>query len=602
EKGKYGRVDKPRGRYMYDAVALKRDESEMLKHRLSRWVTKERSDEVLAQILIPRTDIRGPMFEHDFTWLMFTRYNIDTYKLIYKRLLKGLRDGLDEMVPFLIDDDGTGKALKSGRMVSFVYYEMTVLVRIHGRKPKDGIQGRLSDLRFNHSRVPGKLNADGSINWYELEKFMVVAQGDVLGTLAEPVEGECGVSIFNESIPAKPPEPLDIRFGDGIVITRQASFEENPEFKQISAKVDGVLIYEHTERGVLCAIDVVREIRTKSICFETGNLGHKEVKIPVPISLEEFRPNFRLYSTALVQCDEIYGGFISTEDDAELGIVNSDSHIWAGKKIKAEYVQNSSLEAPEVAITRTIIDAKIKTDRFIAQGERLFPVTNTEVDAISVFMNQVLIQGGDNVIDLGGSLIRHRSAEKILAGDLLDRITHLEEERSALLECIKNDLIQIIKKTTADRRGALIQFAKKMNAYPEAEVMRQLDRFKGYDNMTKIEVLKKNLVKLKALKISLDNKKARKRNYDHKDREAMKELQKVSYRITGFVAPGGILKIRCQDWETEYAADKGCHLGVNLAGKIGEDGAMCILDSSTRPVQNPLTYPQVQTKNAVGDL
>jgi len=585
---------------MYEAAVVKTDQERMLKHRLSRWITKERQDLVLAQILIPKTDMRGPLFESDFMWLLSTRYDIDTCGLIYRRLLKGIRNGLDEMVPFLIDDDGTGRPLKSGRMVSFVYYEKTVLVRIHGRKPKEGRPGGLSDLRFNHSRVPGKHNADGSMNWYELEKFTVVGQGDVLGTLVEPAEGEWGVSIFNDPIPPAPVNPMEIILGDGVDITPQGYDEGGRETKLLSAKADGVLVYQHTDRGILCAIDVVREIKTKSICFETGNLGDKEVRIPVPVALEEFRPNFRLYSTALVQCDEIYGGFISTEDVAELGIVNSGSHIRAGKQISAAYVQNSHLEAPDVSISRTIIDVKIKADRFTAQGDALFPVTNTEVDAITVFMNQVLIQGGDNVIDLGGHLIRDRSVEEISATHTLEKIARLETERAALLDSIKKDLICVIKKTAAGRRGQLIEFAKEMNVYPESEIMRKLDRFKGYDNLTKIEALKKKLGQLKVLKTSLDEEEARKKKSDHKDMNTRTELRKIAYRISGFVAPGGVLKIRCQDWETEYAADKDCHLGIDLSGKMGNDGSMCVLDSSTRPVQNPLTYPQVQTRNAAG--
>ncbi len=189
-----------------------------------------------------------------------------------------------------------------------------------------------------------------------------------------------------------------------------------------------------------------------------------------------------------------------------------------------------------------------------------------------------------------GSLVRESDAARASADH--------QEEQLALLEGIREGLIGVIRKTARDKRNGLIEFARQMNTYPESEILTELDRFKGYDNMNRIEALKKKLRTLLAVKSALNENTRVKEMAQIQDRIIRDDLRRIDYQIAGFVAPGGVLTIRYRDWETVYAADKGTHLSLSLAGKMGRNGRIHMIEETSRQVQNPLSYPQVQAKDA----
>ncbi|MCG8633485.1 MAG: FapA family protein [Desulfobacterales bacterium] len=569
-----------------------------VKDRLGRWIVKEDEDKLRARILIPIEEIRQPGFETDFMWLMSSRYNIERYELIYRKIFDGagLLTDKDVIKGIAVDPDSRGG--KPGRLVSLVFHEKSVLVVIKGEPAVTGAAGEVAHIRFNHNQVPGRANPDGSMNWYELNKFIVVEPGEELCTLLDPVDGSDGINIFGGPVLPDQAAPYPLEFGDGVGIGAYLAGDRERTGMRLAARMRGVLSYTCDERGNLRSLDVEEEISTRSICFKTGNLGDREVRIPVPVFLEEFRPDFSLYSTAAVTCSEVYGGVINTDDRAVLGIVNSGSRIVAGKEIRAEFVQKSYLEAPEVSVTRNIIDVRIKADRFRAEGEKIFALTNTEVDALIVQMNQVLIQGGDNIIDLGRSLINRRASAELSGGDAEDEKHALQEEKAGLLETVKTDLLQAVKKAEPDKRKGLVEFARTMSRHPEEEIVRRLEVFKGYGNMRSIEAMKKKLLRLARLNAAIKEKNCDQERAGVTSREIGEQLQQVSYAVTGFVAPGATLRIRYDDWEREFSADRTHHLQLDVAGNMGPDGNIRIATKTCRQVLNPLSYTQVQAKDA----
>lgn len=593
---------------MHGPALLRHETIDLPESRIGRWIVKEDPDLLRAQILIPKEDVRSPGFGSDFMWLLSFRYNIDRFEAVYRRMVTGLRrlgkmsektgPGKACQQPIPLDEDDRGKPLDTGRQLSIVYYEKNILLVIMGRAAMDGTGGALGSIRFNHKKVPGKQNSDGSMNWYELGKFMVVDQGDELCTILDPVEGDYGVDIFNQPLIPSSAETYSIDIGKGIHTSSFGGGDDGRTGIQLSAGLKGVLTFTHDSRGALRAIDVKEQIKTRSISFKTGNIGAREVKIPVPVFLEEFRPDFKLFSSAFVKCSEVCGGFIHTDDTAELGIVNSGSHIQAGKEIRAEFVQKSRLEAPQVTVTKNIIDVRVRADRFTAQGEKIFAITNTEIDAVTVRMNQVLIQGNDNIIDLGRSLIREKQDAHEQACDAQNRILLLEEEKELLLASVRDAFAGAIKKSDPDKRARLIALARKMSTLSASGIRDALDRVKGYANMGRVESLKQKLAELNAAKSGIHEKE------DERDRAAAQRFRAkdringISYRISGFVAPGATLKIRCDEWETVYSADGEKHLSLSLAGNMRPDGKIRETEAVCRQVQNPLSYPQVRIKDA----
>ncbi len=583
---------------MYEGDGFSFGRADRVKDRLGRWIIKEDEDKLRARILIPIKEIRRPGFESDFMWLMSSRYHIDRYEPVYQKIFDGIgilteKDVIDGIA---VDWDRQEKI--PGRFVSLVFHETTVLVVIKGQPAVSGVGGEVADIRFNHDQVPGKANPDGSMNWYELNKFVVVERGDALCTLLEPVEGSDGTNIFGRPVLPGTAVPYSLEFGEGVVVSAYLAGNGERSGVRLAAGIKGVLTFKCDERDVLRSLDVEEQISTRSICFKTGNLGDREVRIPVPVFLEEFRPDFSLYSTAQVTCGEVYGGIINTEDSAILGIVNSGSRIVAGRQIRADFVQKSYLEAPEVTITRNIIDVRIRADKFTAEGEKIFALTNTEVDAVMVHMNKVLIQGGDNIIDLGRSLIKEQAAAVLSSDDAADAVFEMETEKAGLLNAVKIDLLDAVKKADPDKRKGLVDFARKMNQHPEHEICRRLESYKGYGNMKPIEAMKKKLLRLARLNSGVREKMREQDQAGLTSGGIGERLKKISYSVRGFVTPGSTLKIRYNDWEREFSADRTHHLQLDIAGRMVPGGGMSLSTKTCRAVQNPLSYPQVQAKGA----
>ena len=581
---------------MYEAAPLNRNREYLQGDAPGGWIIKEDPDLTRARILIPRKDIRASWFELEFKALMSGRYNLDNYGPVYHRIIRGLSSKTREIDPFTTDkSSGWGEA---SRKIALVFYEHAVLVVLRGQPARSGAHGRISSLRFNPDLAPGKQNLDGSMNWYELNKFTVVDQGEALCTLVDPGEGKYGVSIFNHAIQPATGVPYNLRIGKNIRITSWVSENGREKGQRLIAGKKGVLVLEHDGAGRLSALDVREKIRARSISFKTGNIGDRKVKIPVPVFLDEFRPDFKLYSSAQVKCSEVYGGFISTEDSAELDIVNAGSRIRAGEKIRAAFVQKSALEAREVAVTRTLIDVRVTADRFTARGEEIFTVTNADIDAVAVRMNRVLVQGDDNVIDLGRSLLRQKQAVGRESEEAALQIEDLGAKKRGLLDSIRSNLAAAVKKADPDKRAGLIQFAKTMHRVPAPDILDAFDAFKGYGNLKKIEALKKQLPRVRAINARLKEKKEAAVKAQKAYRRLCRALKNVSFRVEGFIAPGAVLKIRCDQWEAVYSTDGKTHLNLNVSGRLSDTGEMMLDKSSCVPARHPLTYPQVQSGNA----
>lgn len=568
-----------------------------IRRMIDRWIMKDDPGLIDAQIVIPRGDVPKPGFETGLMWILSSRYNITHYEKADYQIVRQLESGDETGAPILIDIQADGTEWLRGRRLDIRYSEETIILIIRGRLPTPGQNGKIGSITFNHKSVPGRRNPDGSMNWYELDKFSVVDEGDLLCTIRDPVKGEAGITVFRHPISPGPVHPYPLKTGKGIRSEHFRDADGNPGTRLV-ADVQGVLAFNKDARGNLRKIEVKDRIKTKSICFKTGNLGDREVKIPVPVFLEAFHPDFKLYSTAFVKCDEVYGGFLKTEAEAELSIVNAGSHVIAGRKITATFVQSSILEAPEVYITRNIIDVRVKADKFVVESIEPSLFVDTEIDTAVAQLDGVLIQGSDNVIDLGRSGIRDRESAGAEARDAADRIAMLENEKNSLLTKVKADLINAIHKAEPGKKQGLIAFAQKMHTYAGTELREELDRFRGYENLKKIESLKNNLLLLGAVKSSIAKEAARKEAAEARMLQIEKHLAGISFMVKGVVAPGATLRLKYGNWEKVYSSERRDALNLHIAGKPGRAGVMDFYKSRCVTIRRSLSYPQVKEKDA----
>jgi len=566
--------------------------------KFGKWILREEENLVSAQVLIPRQEIHAFGFERDLRWLMCNRYNVDNFDKTYKQIVKRLGPDSEDGRPLLIDEDEIGNEAPTGRSLHIVYHEETIILHIHGRLPLPGKNGKLKQITFNYKAVPGKKNPDGSMNWYELDKFAVVEKGDSLCILLEPIDGKDGISIYNS--PIKPPlvEPYELKIGSGVKVKKFEDKISGRTGMRLTSGIKGVVSCKKDRMEALRSIDVEDVIKTKCISFKTGNLGDQEVKIPVPIFLEEFRPDFKLYSTAFVKCDEVYGGFLTTEDEARLGIVNAGSHIVAGKRITADFVQNSTLEAPEVVIINNIIDVRVKTDRFVARSTGRSVVINTEIDAGIALLKGVLLQGSDNVIDLGKSLVEEEKELYDSVKDANIQIAQFEDDITSLLESVKIDLAIVVKMIDPKKKKPMIEFFRNMHTYSQPALQKALDSFKEVNNLKKIEALKKKLIRISEAKSIITGHTEKRDAALDRLGEIKKELSDVSFSIKGVVANGASLKIRHGDWEKVYTPNDKENLSLNVSGKLGYNGLMNLYKKNVQTGKKYLSYQEVTTKDA----
>jgi len=230
--------------------------------------------------------------------------------------------------------------------------ENVSFVAAKGRPPVPGKDAFIAYHFDTNYLKPGKIDADGNMDYRERGSIPRVGAGDLLATKIPMKTGEPGTDIYNTPIP--PPEANDVPLacGPGARLS-----EDN---MQVYAQIDG---QPHIAVGG--AVCVFAELTIDGdVNFTTGNIDFDGNVIVKGSVLNGFS----------VKCGnlfakEISGAAIFALGDVVVseGIINAD--IRAEGDVKARFVTGANIKSfGSVMIDKELIDAKIRSSaKFLSE-------------------------------------------------------------------------------------------------------------------------------------------------------------------------------------------------------------------------------------------
>lgn len=196
----------------------------------------------------------------------------------------------------------------------------------------DELAGKLDEIKRRNDLVRDMSNqgraaempdgTDGAIDFREMSAFVIVKQGDVVGTVHEKDDGTDGIDVRGQTIPAKKGKSCPIKIGNTIEVTSGEAVAKN----------DGVLKYRIDSVEVSPTLDIAGDVD-----YETGNVDfpgdvdvlggvkdHFVVKAGGAITIHK-----------LVEAAEIIGGaggvsFKQGMAGRELGLLDLEGDLHAG--------------------------------------------------------------------------------------------------------------------------------------------------------------------------------------------------------------------------------------------------------------------------------
>ncbi len=240
-----------------------------------------------------------------------------------------------------------------------------------GDLPGDSTDGRLEYHVVIGSRA-GTLLADGSIDLRERNGTVAVTAGQRICTLVDPITGTCGRDVLG--VPVAVREPSLFALEEGANTTCEA-IEGG---KQISAAIDGVIIFEGTKLSVNPALTVRGDVD-----FEVGNIDVGDDVIIQGSVLSGFR--VRAGGSVMVSGVVEVGAVIEAGRHIVVaqGIIGETTTVTAGADVETRYVQGARILAGgTVRIGSFLYNARVQADGDIvvsaAGGERAGTIVGGE--------------------------------------------------------------------------------------------------------------------------------------------------------------------------------------------------------------------------------
>lgn len=244
--------------------------------------------------------------------------------LVQQNIIQGIKE--DEVIEAWISGSGKEKLLVA-----------------KGRDPVHGTDGFISFQFKKDFTNPGKLMADGTIDFRDRGEIPFAVKGQELARKIPAQAGKNGTSIYGTDILAQEPkEPVFIA-GSGTQLSQDGLL--------ISAALDG---QPHVD--ALGTITVNPELMIKGdVDFETGNIdfnGNIIVKGTV-------KQGFKVKGINLI-AQEVEGGVIELSGDLNVSAGITDAFIEAQGNVYAKFINHSTiLGFGDLIIQKEIIDSEI---------------------------------------------------------------------------------------------------------------------------------------------------------------------------------------------------------------------------------------------------
>ena len=127
-----------------------------------------------------------------------------------------------------------------------------------GTPPTHGRAGYV-ELAFEQGLAPGRLNADGHMDFFERGLLKSVSAGQLVARLHPPAPGQAGVDVDGQVLPARAGEPAKLKLGAGVRLDPDGS---------VCALHDGVVLYKTG-----ASLDVVaKHVHQGAVDLHSGHL------------------------------------------------------------------------------------------------------------------------------------------------------------------------------------------------------------------------------------------------------------------------------------------------------------------------------------------
>lgn len=281
-----------------------------------------------------------------------------------------------------------------------------VVTKIEVAKAKPAINGRKEYFEpiISIDKKAGKVLADGSIDFKEIDSIIQVSKNDELLTRFPEVRPENGYDIYGNIIAAQMELPKGYNRGDNIV----KSF--NDENIYVSA-IDGCLDINKKSISVKSVAVIGGDVD-----YESGNVdfnGSVHVKGAV-------LPGFHVKATGDIIIEKnVDDAHIEAQGNitVKMGIAGKgDSKVKAGGTIKTKYILNADVETEgSVVVDDSIINSKIFSNDYVSVVSQHGKIMGGEVIARNYI--EVNVSGSHNetetILTVGRNLAIERELNQV---------------------------------------------------------------------------------------------------------------------------------------------------------------------------------------------
>jgi len=152
------------------------------------------------------------------------------------------KDEIEECIWKILHKEGITFGIK-GEMFSKIPLRTKILIA-EGIPPIDGDDASIEYYELSENKPV--LNSDGSVNHYDMQLIDNISAGEWLGKKTPATKGQDGISIRNETVPAKVGRDYKLMFD--LKTVRHIRYENDSE--EIFAKIDGAVNIRAGQIGV----------------------------------------------------------------------------------------------------------------------------------------------------------------------------------------------------------------------------------------------------------------------------------------------------------------------------------------------------------------
>lgn len=199
----------------------------------------------------------------------------------------------------------------------------------------------------------------GRVDWKDQHHILQVEENELLGRLIPPTNGETGMNVYGQEIPAIPGKEAKFPAGKGVRIG------ENGD--EMYAEIDGVVCRDGDKISVSPTYTVQGDIDLK-----TGNVSYKETVMVTGCVLSDFKIHAGqdIHVNGLVE-----GAFLDADGNIYInGGIQGDqkARIRAGGDVTVKFINNATVEAGgNVVVTGAISNSVVKAGkRVLVEGAK----------------------------------------------------------------------------------------------------------------------------------------------------------------------------------------------------------------------------------------